>query len=190
MQFKNYPDEKWEFLEPIDGLRYSYAISNYGRIMNSVTGKLIKPGKVEGYHTFKWKTKAKTGKLQYRSIMMHNLVADKFIKKPSDSHSYVIHLDRNKANNHFKNLKWVNREEMLAFRKESPAIKESIRKLAESNRLRDSAKLTLMQATLLKKKIFDPNRKTRYKMLAKQFGISEMQLYRIKKGECWGHIKI
>jgi hypothetical protein len=28
------------------------------------------------------------------------------------------------------------------------------------------------------------------KMLAKQFGISEMQLYRIKSGENWGHVKI
>jgi DNA-binding Xre family transcriptional regulator len=42
----------------------------------------------------------------------------------------------------------------------------------------------------LKKLISDPNRKTRLKMLAKQFGISEMQVSRIKSGENWGHIKI
>jgi hypothetical protein len=36
----------------------------------------------------------------------------------------------------------------------------------------------------------DPNRKTRLKLIAKQFGISEMQLYRIKSGENWGHIKV
>jgi DNA-binding Xre family transcriptional regulator len=40
----------------------------------------------------------------------------------------------------------------------------------------------------LKKKLLDPNRKTRYKILAKQFGVSEMQLHRIKTGENWGHI--
>jgi DNA-binding Xre family transcriptional regulator len=28
------------------------------------------------------------------------------------------------------------------------------------------------------------------KMLAKQFGISEMQVSRIKRGENWGHIKV
>ena len=27
-------------------------------------------------------------------------------------------------------------------------------------------------------------------MIAKQFGISEMQLYRIKSGENWGNVKI
>jgi hypothetical protein len=42
----------------------------------------------------------------------------------------------------------------------------------------------------LKRKIFDPKRKSRLKIIAKQFGISEMQLYRIKSGENWGHVKI
>ena len=28
------------------------------------------------------------------------------------------------------------------------------------------------------------------RIIAKQFGISEMQLYRIKSGENWGHVKI
>jgi hypothetical protein len=40
----------------------------------------------------------------------------------------------------------------------------------------------------LKKKLLDPNRKTRYKILVMQFGVSEMQLHRIKTGENWGHI--
>jgi len=43
---------------------------------------------------------------------------------------------------------------------------------------------------LIKKKLLDPNRKTRMKMLAHQFRISEMQLYRIKSGENWGHVMV
>ena len=43
---------------------------------------------------------------------------------------------------------------------------------------------------MIKKKIFDPNRRTRMRLIAKQFGISEMQLYRIKSGENWGSVKI
>lgn len=42
----------------------------------------------------------------------------------------------------------------------------------------------------LKKRILDPNRKTRLRLIAKEFGISEMQLNRIKRGENWGHIKV
>jgi len=44
--------------------------------------------------------------------------------------------------------------------------------------------------TRSKRKLLDPKRKTRMKIMAKQFGVSEMQLYRIKSGENWGHITI
>jgi len=43
---------------------------------------------------------------------------------------------------------------------------------------------------LIKKILAKPDRKTRLKMIAKQFGVSEMQISRIKSGENWGHIKI
>ena len=42
----------------------------------------------------------------------------------------------------------------------------------------------------LKKKLLDPNRRTRLKVLAKQFGVSEMQLHRIKTGENWGDLQV
>ena len=43
---------------------------------------------------------------------------------------------------------------------------------------------------MIKKKIFDPQRKTRMKIIAKRFGISEMQLYRIKSGENWSSVQL
>ncbi|MFM7015129.1 MAG: NUMOD4 domain-containing protein [Bacteroidota bacterium] len=191
--FRNYPGEKWEPIDVDHKLRYNYAISNYGRLVSYSEaikdGRIIKPGKVEGYTTFRYKLYA-GAKIRYFSKMIHNLVAEKFLDKPTTEHNYVIHLDRNKSNNYYKNLKWVTREESIQFKKESPAVKEAMRKLVELNKKRDGAKLTESKVRLLKKKIFDPNRKTRLKMLAKQFGISEMQLYRIKSGENWGHVKI
>ena len=41
-----------------------------------------------------------------------------------------------------------------------------------------------------RKKLLDPNRRTRLKVLAKQFGVSEMQLHRIKTGENWGDLQV
>jgi DNA-binding Xre family transcriptional regulator len=38
-----------------------------------------------------------------------------------------------------------------------------------------------------KKMLADPNRKTRLKILAKRFGVSEMTLHRIRTGENWSH---
>jgi DNA-binding Xre family transcriptional regulator len=46
------------------------------------------------------------------------------------------------------------------------------------------------QVIELKKTLLDPNRKIRLKVLAKQYGVSEMQLHRIKTGQNWGHIKV
>jgi len=51
-------------------------------------------------------------------------------------------------------------------------------------------KLNSTQVMFLKKKLLDPNRKIRLKILAKQFGVTEMTLQRIKTGENWGHIKV
>lgn len=51
------------------------------------------------------------------------------------------------------------------------------------------SKLTYPQISVLKEKLLNPNLQTRIKVLAKQFGVSEMLLYRIKSGENWG-IKI
>lgn len=42
---------------------------------------------------------------------------------------------------------------------------------------------------LIKKMLADPKRKTRQKMIARQFGVSEMQISRIKSGENWGNVK-
>ena len=49
-------------------------------------------------------------------------------------------------------------------------------------------KLTETQVKLIKRKINDPNRKTRMKIIAKRYGVSVMQLYRIKSGENWGSV--
>jgi uncharacterized protein YjcR len=43
---------------------------------------------------------------------------------------------------------------------------------------------------LIKKLLAKPEQKTRLKMIAKQFGVSEMQIRRIKSGENWGHINV
>lgn len=159
-----------------------YLVSNYGRLQRKKTfsenWNLSKTSLVGGYTSF-WIRKK--GKVSTSSSYVHRLVAELFLERGEDE-KYVIHLDFDKENNKASNLKWVNKANMFLHHKKNP------KKIARIGQVTYS-KLTEGRVRLIKKKIFDPNRKTRMRMIAKQFGISEMQLYRIKSGENWSHVK-
>ena len=186
---KFYWDEEWKELKFEEGaLRKKYAISNYGRIVSYIdeikTGRLVQGGTLRGYKTFPVRPFGKS-----KTFYVHKLVAKYFIEKANKDQIYVIHLDYNKGNNYFENLKWADKDEMFAHQQKNPVVLEA-REKQKGRKTVQGHKLNATQVIRLKKKIMDPNRKTRLKLIAKQFGISEMQLYRIKSGENWGHIKV
>ncbi len=157
-------------------------ISNYGRIKRKKVydkeWELSKFAYVSGYISF-W-IKKKDKKITSSSYA-HRAVATLFIEKRIDQ-NFVIHLDFDKTNNVASNLKWANRVELNAHNKKNPVHKKKLGK-------RTYSKLTEGRVRMIKRKINDPNRKTRMRLIAKQFGISEMQLYRIKSGENWGSVE-
>lgn len=187
--------EDWKEIKLPHKLKKRYAISNLGRFMSFLNdfkdGTILKGSSVENYKVFRYKL-FKNKKISNHHLFFHKLVAEYFIPKPTDGKNYefVLHLDRNKGNNRVENLRWATNEEMIAFRNKSEKVIEARKKLHEFNRQSDGKKLTSTKVMLIKRKLLDPNRKTRIKILAKQFGVSEMQLYRIKSGENWGHIKV
>lgn len=186
-------DEEWREFIPRPNMKHRYAISNYGRLMSFVDdmeyGTMLKGSLTEGYRIFSYKVYTKK-KIKNYSVPRHKIVAEFFCEKTSEEQTYVIHLNHTKDNNHYKNLKWATRAEMLAHAKTSPRVIEAQRQFLERNKTRKGHKLTDATVALIKKKINDPNRTTRMKMIAKQFNISEMQLYRIKSGENWSRIKV
>ena len=80
-----------------------YQVSNIGRVRNANTGKIIK-GSVcgEGYvvvalhNDYKW-----------TNMYIHRLVAQEFLQN-NDNKPYVDHIDKQRANNCFTNLRWVS----------------------------------------------------------------------------------
>ena len=175
-----------------DKTKARYVITNYGRLISFTNdmkkdGHELKGGRVKDYRIYTYKYK-EDGKVFYKRYFYHKLVAENFLKKESDKQTYVLHLDYNLTNNHVVNLKWATREEMLKHWRKNPKVL----KVLEDNheKVRNGSKLTVTQVIHLKKRLADPHCNTRMKTLAKQFGISEMQLYRIKRGESWGRIKI
>ncbi len=182
---KNFWDEEWKDVK-LDNMRevHKYKISNYGRIISyyyDKKGKLVGSAGGNGYKLISYT--GKDGKAH--GLYIHRLVAMFFLDPPREDQDMVIHLDGNRSNNYYKNLRWANNEEKRANQdKLDPgwSLRGNIGK-------RKYHKLTETQVKWIKKKINDPNRKTRMKMIAKRFGISEMQLYRIKSGENWSSVK-
>jgi hypothetical protein len=152
-------------------------------------GNLLKGSKFDGFRAFRY-SKTVNGKRISKALFIYKLVAEFFIPKTSEDQLYVLHLDYVRDNDKVENLKWATYEEKLDHHKKSPHVIKSLQKLTEHNLKADGRKLTTTRVMYLKKLLNDPNNKTRMKMLAKQFGISEMQVSRIKRGENWGHIKV
>lgn len=176
---KSYWNEEWreiKFDEKISE-KEKFKISNFGRILNCKGEEetLVKKYYINGYQNLP--LKQVTGKSTSRYV--HKLVAEHFLKK--NDGVFVIHLNYDKTDNRLQNLKWATKKEKEVHQFKGPLYQTGKRK-------RTYAKLDEAKVRLLKRKIHDPNRKTRMKMLAKRFGISEMQLYRIKSGENWGSV--
>lgn len=185
---KNFRQERWKpFHKETWQDRFRYEISNYGRVISFVKnpkGELLKGGKSQGFLTFV--ACLKNGKKQ--ACYIHRVVAELFLPK-KEGDKFVIHLNYNKTENRADNLAWATKDEWVAHQQGNPKVKEN--KIKRRKRtIKCYSKLTYAQATILKKKLLDPERKTRIRVLAKQFGVSEMQLYRIKSGENWGDIKV
>ncbi|GAO29078.1 hypothetical protein JCM15548_11235 [Geofilum rubicundum JCM 15548] len=182
-------NEEWkEIVFPAGALRKRYAISNYGRIVSyakiMADGQLVKGGCLKGYKTLPLRPFGKS-----TTYYVHKLVAQYFLPHAQESEDYVIHLDFNKSNNYVGNLKWATRQETFVHQQNNPCVIEGRKKVKE--RCPEAGpKLTSTQVMRLKKKLLDPERKTKLRIIAKQFGVSEMQLHRIRKGENWAHVEV
>lgn len=186
-----YPNEEFREIIIEDKLKLRYAISNKGRLISFVKdmkfGRELKGGTADGYKLFKYKI-IKDGKVSNKHLFFSKLIAEFFIPKSSEEQTFVLHLDRKRDNDDYRNLKWATREEMIEHSRQSPFVIQARKKLLEHNIKSDGRKLTVTKVMLIKKILSKPEQKTRLKMIAKQFGVSEMQIRRIKSGENWGHI--
>lgn len=189
-----FPNEEFREINLDDyNLKLRYAISNKGRLLsfeeNIEDGRILKGSLTDGYRLFKFKMYI-DGKVLNKHLFYYKLVAEHFLRKENENQVFVLHLDRVRDNDDVRNLRWATREEMMEHSKNSPFVKQARKNLLEFNIKRDGRKLTSTEVIRIKKTLARPDQPTRLKMIAKQFGVSEMQIRRIKSGENWGHIKI
>lgn len=134
----------------------------------------------------KYEDDLKSRTVNYHALI-HRLVADNFLKKPSPEHTVVAHLDFDKLNNRVHNLKWMTPQENYEHQKSSPlVIKEKRERRSGIVKYSKSTKLTVTKVMLLKKLM---NEGKTNRELVKYFKVTETQILRIRRGENWADIE-
>lgn len=182
--------EKWKLIEfpKKVKLQKKYLVSNTGKLSSYYDSpkeaQKLKAKRIEDYHCISLRMFGVK-----KSLFVHRLVAEAFLRQPTPKHKFVIHLDHNKSNNNASNLKWVTLEQQVEHRKSSPAVKRALkdRILQDGNY---SKVLNEKKVTKIKEEIWNPKRKRTLKQIAEAYGVSEMNIYRIKSGEFWYKIKV
>lgn len=183
-KIKSHWNEKWvdvEFDHPTKTCDYS--ISNYGRIKsknkNTKKENLLKGAVVNrGLRILNVKLKDNSTGYQY----IHRFVAEHFLEKPGADHNFIVHLDYDKNNNKWNNLKWVTESEWKSHVQNSPEFKKGKEKRMKSYKLNET-KVRMMKKMLA-------NGKNQRKIIARKFDVSESLVRRIEKGQYWGHVKL
>lgn len=83
-----------------------YEVSNLGNVRNSNTGKILKP--IEDKYGYLCVCLHERGKNYYKKI--HRMVAQAFVENKEDKHC-IDHIDGNRKNNVYTNLRWVTPKE-------------------------------------------------------------------------------
>ncbi len=181
--------EQWEkissdddIIEFFDSINVEYQVSNLGRVRKIVDGgkpEVLKLDKATRYYTFYHYIKPRKAT---KTFFVHKLVARAFIPAPErpEEQKFVIHLNYNRWNNQYDNLQWADKYEKERHAQKNPDRPKQKGKITY-------AKLNENKVILIKQML---KRKVKWKRIAAQFDISEMQIYRIKIGECWSHVKL
>ena len=182
--------EKWkqiQFPKKVK-LQKKYMVSNHGRVKSYIDdpkkAQLLKPKQIEDFQCISLRILGVK-----KSLFIHRLVADAFLSKPHGKQKFVLHKDHRRSNNASANLKWATIEQQVEHRKDSPAYKRSLKKrilvTGHFSKVLNEAKVKK-----IKEEVFNKHRKRTLKQIAHAYHTSEMNIYRIKKGEFWYQIKV
>lgn len=182
----NQPGEKWAVIR---GRRSAYgekyAISNHGRLVKFTNdikkGLLVKGSLQAGYPIWRYKENG-----EHRHVLIHLLVAKYFLPAPGGTKKVVTHLNFNKKDNHYKNLKWVSFAESAALQQKSPIVIKARKEMMKNGGFSTNSKLTVAKVQTIKKMLAKGDT---LKKIATKFKVSDMQIHRIKIGENWGKVK-
>ena len=90
-----------------------YQVSSLGRVRTKKSGKYLKPNLLSKYYTVDLYDKEGKNKFNFR---IHRLVAQVFNYNPDPRIKIIVdHIDNNRLNNRFTNLRWVTQKENMEY---------------------------------------------------------------------------
>jgi superfamily II helicase len=163
-----------EFWKQVIGFEGRYEISNLGNVRSRF--KILKPNRNrDGYMYIVLSNHGKNN--GGKTLKVHRLVALHFVQN-RDNKPHVDHIDGNKLNNIFTNLRWCTHQENITYAWEAGIYNNVGSKHAMS-------KLTESQIIEIRNRL--KNGETgRY--LANQYNVREMCISDIKNNKTWRHV--
>ncbi|MGN6490732.1 MAG: HNH endonuclease [Agriterribacter sp.] len=185
---KMLPNEVWKDLpnhEAKGAVWYKYAISSHGRIVKYnkriSDGFVLQLSRQANYPIWRKKLNG-----EYFTALVHRLVAKYFLPKPKANQKFIIHLDHDYENNKYTNLKWATQDEVTVHNRKNPRVKAALKR-RKDNPTKKGAKLDIAKVRVIKSMLKE---KKTLKEIAQRFGVSDMQVHRIKTKENWAHVKL
>ena len=155
----------------IPGFDNKYYINEYGKIISTHNNriKLLKPfPNDEGYLRI-----CLCNKRMRKTFFVHRLVAQVFLKLPSNKIKYEVnHLDNNRLNNYYKNLEYID---PITHRQKT------------SRQRKNNYKILSIETVKKIKRLLRNNYSVR--SISKKFQIPYRTVHHIKLGTTWNSIK-
>lgn len=115
--------EEWRpFGPPYEDITEGYLVSNFGRVMDSKTGRIL-PQQESSDGLGYYRVRIRNSKLSSKLEMVHRLVASAFVEG-YQREKVVNHIDCNPSNNRADNLEWLTQTENLRHRSPETLFKK------------------------------------------------------------------
>jgi hypothetical protein len=150
-----------------------YEVSNYGRIRSFCNdpehGIILKGRLLGGYLSVDIRVNNKIKK-----FFIHKLVAEKFVPSDNPEAKVVTHLDFNKLNNYYRNLKWSDFSEI------NSRYEAKFNRMAKNKKIHPGSYQKLSEAQIRNIQQLIKQGTVQAK-IARKYKISEMKVTRIKR---------
>lgn len=168
-------EEVWKAVPQTNGM---YEVSNFGQIRSwkrgGKRGKYPKILNTIDKDSYKSLTTRLIDAEHVSTFRVHRIVATLFIDNPNN-YPCVLHIDNNKKNAHYKNLKWGTHKQNM-----QDAFRDGLIKLKGVQRNRSN---------LTENDVVDIfNSKETCRALAKKYSVNYTCIVDIRSGRSWNHI--